>query len=111
MADETKSNSPSGAKYRMRLVSKSLFVICVGILNFSCQTHIEQTRGHLVIIGGGERTEQIMSRILELAGGDSVCRFAGKDSRTGCVYDVTVRHYGNAAVKTPPAVWPVEPSQ
>ena len=55
----------------MRLVSKSLFVIWVGILNFSCQTHIEQTRGHLVIIGGGERTEQIMSRILELAGGDS----------------------------------------
>lgn len=33
-----------------------------------------QTRGHLVIIGGGERTEEIMKRFVELAGGPQKAR-------------------------------------
>ncbi len=39
------------------------------IIIFLFTSSFPQTKGHLVIIGGGERTEQIMKKIVEFAGG------------------------------------------
>jgi cyanophycinase len=48
------------------------FFLCILTLFISLvQVSFSQSKGHLVIIGGGDRTDDIMKRIVELAGGSN----------------------------------------
>lgn len=48
---------------------KKLLLLSIIFLIASSQGCIAQSKGHLVIIGGGDRTDEIMQKIVELAGG------------------------------------------
>lgn len=56
----------------MKLSSKQCSVcsaILVLVLFFFSSSHAQRVKGHLLIIGGGNRTSEIMQRFAELAGG------------------------------------------
>ncbi|MBP1655784.1 MAG: Cyanophycinase-like protein [Bacteroidetes bacterium] len=59
-------------------LSRTVFpiVVVLALLAGQCAppTAAGETRGHLVIIGGGERTEEIMKRFVDLAGGPEKAR-------------------------------------
>lgn len=49
---------------------KKLLLLSILILITFSQGCLAQSKGHLVIIGGGDRPDEIMKKIVELAGGD-----------------------------------------